>query len=251
MGPIQELNLCCVLHELQPRADNMADEITFVGPFLVEEVRNDLITNEKLKQIFETFKPINPISLSELEVNKENSKKLIYASLGTLFNNRMHVFEKIINSVKALDKNKIELVISVGKEMHQAFEKKINNGEYELPDNVLILPSVPQIEILKRASLFITHAGMNSTSETIHYGVPVICLPIQADQPLNAIRVCDELKMGKKLDFTNFTSEQLYSDIREVLENKSYLRNVLEFTEISQKTNGCQRAGRIISQYIN
>jgi UDP:flavonoid glycosyltransferase YjiC (YdhE family) len=255
MGPIDEMNICCVFHELQPRADNMIDKIKFVGPFLDDQVRNDSITNEKLKEILSKFEPKNPIDVA----NFETKYKLVYVSLGTLFNNKINVFEKIIDAFRIFDQepnaqiksNDLEVVISVGKDVYELFENKIKNENYKIPENVLILPSVPQIEILKRASLFITHAGMNSTSETIHYGVPVISIPILAEQPLNAYRICDELQMGIKLKHAEFTPNQLRKNLHEVLSNKKYLENVLEFTNLSRKTNGCRVAGTIIKNYLN
>ena len=142
-------------------------------------------------------------------------------------------------------------MISVGNVVYEQFQDKINNENYKIPDNVLILSSVPQIEILKRASLFITHAGMNSTSETIHYGVPVICLPIIGDQPLVALRICDELGFGKRFDYSKFTSDEMRTSIHEVLGNKKYLENILEFTELSRKRNGCEIGANLIENYLN
>jgi UDP:flavonoid glycosyltransferase YjiC (YdhE family) len=46
----------------------------------------------------------------------------------------------------------------------------IDGNRYALPKNIELVKTAPQIEILKRASLFLTHCGMNSTSETIYYG---------------------------------------------------------------------------------
>jgi UDP:flavonoid glycosyltransferase YjiC (YdhE family) len=68
-------------------------------------------------------------------------------------------------------------------------EKKIKEESFRVHENTLLLPFAPQVDILKRASLFITHAGMNSVSESIQYGVPLICVPQYGDQPLVAYRV--------------------------------------------------------------
>jgi hypothetical protein len=54
----------------------------------------------------------------------------------------------------------IKLVISVGNQVYDLYQHKIKNEGYYLPENIILLPSAPQIEILKRCSLFITHSGM-------------------------------------------------------------------------------------------
>jgi MGT family glycosyltransferase len=57
------------------------------------------------------------------------------------------------------------------------------------PPNVIVRPYMPQLEILKRADVFITHGGMGSSSEGLWYGVPLIVYPQMADQPFVAQRV--------------------------------------------------------------
>ena len=260
MAAEKHLFICGVFHELQPRADNMIHKFKFIGCCISDEVRNFDIKNEKLKELLDTFEPKNP--QFEEQAKKDNGKKLIYASLGTVFNNNISVFERIIHAFETFDQEPfisnskinskdLELVVSVGNVVYEIFQDRIINGKLNLPHNVLILPSVPQIEILKRASLFITHAGMNSTSETIHYGVPIIALPIMGDQPLVALRICDELNFGKRFDYTKFSSEELRRSMHEVLGNKQYLENILEFTELSRKRNGCQIGANLIVDYLN
>lgn len=61
--------------------------------------------------------------------------------------------------------------------------------EFRVPPNVIALPSVPQLEVLKRASLVLTHAGINTLKECFAFGVPVVALPLFNDQPGNAARV--------------------------------------------------------------
>jgi UDP:flavonoid glycosyltransferase YjiC (YdhE family) len=115
------------------------------------------------------------------------------------------------------------------------------------------LPKSPQIEILKRASLFLTHNGMNSTSESIHYGVPMICLPQgkMSDQPLVAERIADELGCGIRLDSENLKPNELVSAIRKVLDDKSYLERTLRLAHISQKTNGALNGANYIIELID
>ena len=102
---------------------------------------------------------------------KHNSKnlKLIYASLGTIFNNNFYIYECMIDSIRSFDDEidkssvkaeQIRFIISVGKQVYDLYQHKIKNEGYSLPENILLLPSAPQIEILKRASIFLTHSGM-------------------------------------------------------------------------------------------
>ena len=250
-----QLQICGVIHELQPKADNLINIFKFIGCCISDEVRNIEIKNEKLKDILDNFEPINP------NPSDKTRKKLIYVSLGTVFNDNISAFERIIQAFVSFDNepsltnsniklNDLEMIISCGNVVYEKFQHKIKNENYKIPENILILPSVPQIEILKRASLFITHAGMNSTSETIHYGVPVICLPIMGDQPLVAIRICDELNFGKRFDHTKFTSDEMRKWMHELLKNDFYLKNILEFTYISRKRNGCEIGANLIEDYL-
>lgn len=56
------------------------------------------------------------------------------------------------------------------------------------PANLLVRQSVPQLTLLRRATLMVTHGGMNSITECIHFGVPMVVIPGLRDQPGNAVR---------------------------------------------------------------
>ncbi|KAL7224613.1 hypothetical protein ACSBR1_025974 [Camellia fascicularis] len=70
-----------------------------------------------------------------------------------------------------------------------------------------IVPWSPQLQVLEHASVgvFITHAGWNSISESIAGGVPMICRPFFADQPLNGRLVEDIWKIGVNVEGGVFT----------------------------------------------
>lgn len=66
----------------------------------------------------------------------------------------------------------------------------VSAADFEaLPDNVVLVERAPQLEVLARASLVITHGGLNTLKECIYYGVPMIVIPFLHDQPGNAARV--------------------------------------------------------------
>ena len=64
-----------------------------------------------------------------------------------------------------------------------------------IPANVMVVSYAPQIEVLKRSSLCITHAGLNTVLESLASGVPMLALPITNDQPGVAARMAEK-KVG-------------------------------------------------------
>jgi UDP:flavonoid glycosyltransferase YjiC (YdhE family) len=109
-----------------------------------------------------------------------------------------------------------------------------------------LVPFAPQLEILKRASIFLTHCGMNSTSESIWFGVPMICMPVTVDQPLVAHRVSKELELGILLDLNNFKIEELVKSFEKIYIDDSIQKKAFEYSQTSQKYNGNERTIEII-----
>jgi zeaxanthin glucosyltransferase len=58
-----------------------------------------------------------------------------------------------------------------------------------VPENIIVVRSAPQIELLKRATLCVTHASLNTTLESLAQGVPMVAHPIGYDQPGTAARI--------------------------------------------------------------
>ena len=107
---------------------------------------------------------------------------MIYASLGTVFNNSVSTYKTIIDAFKSFDQEPEEsrhpslklkdfkIIVSLGEAVYNEINEMIKNGTYEVPENIILVKSAPQIDILKKACLFVTHGGMNSASESIHFG---------------------------------------------------------------------------------
>ncbi|MCV5706991.1 UDP-glucosyltransferase, partial [Escherichia coli] len=87
--------------------------------------------------------------------------------------------------------------LSVGKHID-------TNQLKNVPPNFKVYNYVPQLEVLKQANLFITHGGMNSSSESLYFGVPMIVIPVMGDQPIVAQRI-EDLKAGIQLNLKKLT----------------------------------------------
>ena len=107
----------------------------------------------------------------------------------------------------------------------------------EIPDNIFIYPHVPQLKILQRASLFITHGGMNSVNEALYYGTPMLVIPVGNDQPRVA-RQIEDLHLGKYLRRKGLTSSMLREQARMVLQDTSWQERLFLFQERSREAGG-------------
>ena len=87
--------------------------------------------------------------------------------------------------------------------------------------NVLVLPAVPQLELLPQIDAVICHAGHNTVCETLAHGIPLVVAPIRDDQPIIAQQVVDA-GAGIRLKYSRVKSEEIAEALLSVLENKFY-----------------------------
>lgn len=92
---------------------------------------------------------------------------------------------------------------------------------------------------------------MNSVSEAVNYGVPIICLPLSGDQPFVAWRVADELEMGIRLQpDKNLTIEKVKDAIHEILFNPKYRQKAHDLSVISKRYAGHKDACENIVEFL-
>ncbi len=107
-----------------------------------------------------------------------DGRPLVYASMGTLQNRILDIFRTIAEACAPLE---VQLVLALG-----GADADLPGP---LPGNPIVVPFAPQLELLKRAALAITHAGLNSALESLMFGVPLVALPVANDQPGVASRI--------------------------------------------------------------
>ncbi|MDG0842021.1 glycosyl transferase [Staphylococcus equorum] len=147
----------------------------------------------------------------------DQTRPIIYISLGTVFNQNIAFFNKCF---KALADVNASVVVSIGE------TNRIKDFD-EIPDNFIIKSYVPQTELLQHTALFLTHAGMNSTNEAMMMNVPMLAFPQSADQPVVAKQIAN-LNVGHHIDADAFTPVQLSCAVSEMLENQMYYQRHIE-----------------------
>ena len=164
---------------------------------------------------------------------------LIYASMGTIQNRLLWVFRMIAEACKGLD---VQLVISLGG----------GHGPDSLPDlpgKPIVVGYAPQLELLQKATLTISHAGMNTTLESLTNGVPIVAIPISNDQPGVAARIA-WTGAGGVLPLGKVSVERLHKAIKQVLTEESYKQNAVRLQEAISRAGGVSRAADIIEQAV-
>jgi len=176
-----------------------------------------------------------PISFDNTDFPFErlNGKPLIYASLGTLQNQRPEIFECIAKSCLSLD---VQLVISLGNPKAPLIE---------LPGNPIIVPFAPHQKLIERSQVVVTHAGMNTVLTALGCGVPLVAIPITNEQPGIASRLT-RTKAGKMLKLSELSEISLCTAIREVLSESSYRNNAQKMRKIIQESGGVVQVADIL-----
>ena len=165
---------------------------------------------------------------------------LVYASLGTLVNGLNHVYSAILRAVEKLPGTQV--VLSVGKNIAREEVGPI-------PSNVIVVRSAPQIELLKRAALCITHAGLNTALESLGQGVPMVAIPIGFDQPGVAARIAHH-GVGEFIEVDELSPERLRALIQKVMDDPSYDERARFFKGVIARTRGLDVAADVIERAL-
>ena len=144
----------------------------------------------------------------------DHTNPLIYCSLGSQSQNcvgAQRLFQVMIDALSGLPH--LQMILATGTH----FNKDDFRG---IPPNVLMLNYAPQLQILERADLVITHGGLNTIREALVFG----------EQPMNAGRVVHH-GLGVWGNLQSVTVEQARSFIERVMETESFRERAAFFRE--------------------
>jgi len=137
---------------------------------------------------------------------------LVYVTLGTVFNLESgDLFERVLDGIGSLP---VSVVVTVGRSV----DPHALGG---MPSNVRVEGFVPQAALLPRCDLVICHGGSGSVTGALAHGVPLVVLPIGADQPMNAARV-EALGVGLVLDAIGSAPGDIRGAVGRVLDDPRY-----------------------------
>jgi len=163
---------------------------------------------------------------------------IVYASMGTLQNGLINIFRSIAQAAVGL--KELQFVLAVGGQLDP---KQLG----AVPRNVMVMNYAPQIEVLKRSSLCITHAGLNTVLESLASGVPMLAVPITNDQPGVAARVANK-KLGAVISPDQASPGNFVEAIKRVLGNSTLRDNVRKVQEAIRTTDGLSIAAGILER---
>lgn len=187
--------------QFQPCAETFCEKYAFVGP------------------------SIRPAA-GEVEKTRD---RLVYISMGTV-NNVMLPFYQ--NCIAALKDTGCQVILSVGDQVDISLLGA-------LPEGAAAYPSVDQIAVLEKADAFVSHCGMNSVSESLYFGVPLVMLPRTTEQGGVAARV-EQLGAGVRLKKT--TPRAIREAVTRILEESAYRENAARIAEGFRACSGAKGA---------
>lgn len=170
---------------------------------------------------------------------KLDGRPLIYASFGTLQNRLAEDFHTIAGACEGTG---AQLVLSTGRGIRP-------EALGTLPGNPVVVDYAPQEELLKKASLVITHAGLNTVLDALSTGVPMVAVPVTNEQPGIAARVT-WVGAGKMIPRSRFSLDTLKTTVRAVLADSSFRAASQRVSESVRKGGGATRAAELIEKRL-
>ena len=166
---------------------------------------------------------------------EKKAEKTVYISMGTVNRNR-EFYRKCID---VLGKTDYQVIISMG----------MNSERFDaVPDNIEIYESVDQMAVLSIADAFITHCGMNSASEGLYFGVPLILFPQTPEQDSVAKRA-EELGAGLRL--SSIKEDDILKAVTRVIKEKNFKQGAKKISESFKNSGGVKEAVAFIENIVS
>jgi zeaxanthin glucosyltransferase len=168
-----------------------------------------------------------------------DGRPILYASLGTTRNVQAFIFRLVAEACQEFD---LQLVISLG----GRFDPEMFP---DLPGNPLVTKYAPQLELIQRATLVITHGGPNTVFEALMQGKPMVAIPLAHDQPAVAARLA-RLGIAEVLPVMRLSAEKIQRAVSNVLTDPAYRQAAVAIQAELRSLHGLDRAANLIEEAL-
>ncbi|MGB3483813.1 MAG: nucleotide disphospho-sugar-binding domain-containing protein [Mycobacterium sp.] len=172
--------------------------------------------------------------LPETVADRPADSALIYLSLGSLGGADVELMQRLVDVLGTTDHR---YIVSMGPQAERI----------TLAANMAGAQMLPQTKVIPQVDLVISHGGNNTVTETLHFGKPLIVLPLFWDQYENAQRM-DELGFGIRLDTYAFTDDELTGAVDSLLANSELRTKLAEIGAAVRARNGLRTGADVIEQ---
>lgn len=221
---LADLNIVFTSRAFQPAGERFNDTFRFVGPSIgARPPQADF--------------PFDSLT---------SDRPLIYISLGTINNQNLEFYRQCFH---AFGDYRAQVVLSVGKQTDIAALGAV-------PENFIVRNFVPQLELLERASVFVTHGGLNSVHEGLLEGVPLVVIPQQVEQAIVAQRVAKTgagIALGDRPPYGRVTSTKLRQAVERALgpEGKAFRKHAQQLGDSLRGAGGSTKAAEEIISFVH
>jgi MGT family glycosyltransferase len=213
------LNLVFTTRDLQPDVPILDETFHFVGPSIDPETRREVFPSDRLE-----------------------GGTLVYVSMGTVHSLQPELFRTLSEALAGVP---AQVIVSTGQSSLSDLGP--------IPANFIVRRSVPQLEVLRRADAFITHAGINSVHESLYFGVPMVFVPHQFEQLLNARAAVARgagIVVDGRVRNRRITPRQLRAALDAVLGEPRYRAAAGELQRSLRSTGGYREAADLIEAQL-
>jgi MGT family glycosyltransferase len=214
-APPAPLNIVFIPREFQIRADTFDDRFHFVGPSLGKRATDD------------GWRP------------RHDGKPLLFIALGSVFTDYPDFFRICL---EAFSEGPWQVAMAVGRQVEPTELGPVSR-------NFEIRQYFPQPSVLRYADVFLSHAGMNSTMESLYFGVPLVVVPQQLEPEANA-RQIERLGLGRRLAASTLSPELLCAAVTEVATDPVIRANVARMKKIIRNAAGAVAAADAIESHL-
>ena len=168
---------------------------------------------------------------------KQKSGNFIFLSLGSLGSSNVQLMKRLVNLIADLP---FRFIVAKG----------VFGDQYDLPDNCWGENMVPQINVLPKVDLVITHGGNNTIGETFYFGKPMIVMPMFCDQFDNAQRI-QEKGFGIRINPYQCTKDQLLNSINKLINDNDLNLRMKNISERIRAEVKLGKVGELIENLVS